>query len=342
MGFEKAVCSKPALEEIVALFPFGPLVNYTDVSGVPNTTYLIYAESRQFLIRIYGKGQSSLAHILLEHELLVHLEQKGFRSPRLLRGRDGKMLFSWNGFYGCAFTFIPGMTADTLPITPAIAESVGESVASFGEAVADFPIGNVPLEETLLSRGELAMNQMGGALVDRGWLFDGPAVYAQWQAATRVLRSSCQAEQMGLLHADTWPPNIMCNGDEVVGILDYDDCCFGPRIVDIAIPLQEFALFQPDEKRHELAMAFVAGLGRRGEHLDAPDWSVLMACMEFMCSVWFAYNVIQSPRREDAELYYKRLEMLRNTGLTERLGELCNNAFERARRGGGRAKTFAG
>lgn len=326
MRFEKAKCSEGDLGEILSLYSFGPLVKYADVSGVPNTTFRISTSNWPFILRIYGKGQTSFEHMLLEHKLLEFLAVKGVNSPRLLVGANGCTLQSWRGYHLCAFAMVEGVTADALSITPEIATSVGRSVAKLRLALREFPVSFIPEAETIFARGQLAIGAMRRSLSEKSWELDVAVVEEHWMDAAKLLRTQCKGAQ-SLLHADTWPPNVICKDGQVAGIIDFDDCCYGPEIIDFAIPLQEFAVFQPEAEGHELARAFFSGLAQAGAKLSRGDLPLLIPAMRLMCSVWCAYNVIQSPKIEDALLYYRRLEKFSSESFVRSLRELIELAL---------------
>lgn len=325
MQFEKASCTPRDIAQIASLYPSGKHISSEDVSGVPNTTFKVRTENRRFMIRIYGKGQSSLEHINLEHKLLHFLEEKMFPSPRLIIGIDGKALQIWNGFYVCAFSYINGTTADRIKITTDIAYSVGAVVALFRKVVAGFPADAIPKRENLFERGKFAFDSVQDALQQKSWKFDLAVVEEQRKNAQKELNVGVQYD--GLLHADTWPPNVICDAERVVGILDFDDCCYGPAIVDIAIPLQEFVIFQDAAMRNSLAVAFFSGFVDSNGVLPRAHLRLFVPAMEFMCAVWFAYNIIQSPLKEDAELYFNRLKLLKGGKYRKELTDFINKAF---------------
>jgi hypothetical protein len=57
------------------------------------------------------------------------------------------------------------------------------------------------------------------------------------------------------------------------------------------------------------------------------DLPLLIPAMRLMCSMWCAYNVVQSPKIEDALLYYRRLEKFSSESFVRSLRELIELAL---------------
>ena len=76
------------------------------------------------------------------------------------------------------------------------------------------------------------------------------SVLARYQAGLRT----------NVIHADLWPPNFLCTGNRVTGLLDFDACCLGPTFADVALALMEFSMFKRDQKILIEFLLLAAGL----------------------------------------------------------------------------------
>lgn len=94
----------------------------------------------------------------------------------------------------------------------------------------------------------------------RGWHLlgagDEAAIRATMGMAARAVRAlGASRAEIGLIHGDLAPSNLLFRGDEV-GVIDFDDCVIGPYPYDIALALREL---EDLEAYPELRAAFLGG-----------------------------------------------------------------------------------
>jgi Ser/Thr protein kinase RdoA (MazF antagonist) len=312
MEFHKPQVSAKDLSTIVSYYPFGDLKKYIDLGGIPNSTFKVEVSAKTFVVRIYGQGQSSLDHIIFEHEVLRHLERLDFPSPRLIKARDNSILKQWQGYWVCATEFIEGVTADKIERTPALLRDVGKLVASFEKAMRSADI-HVPEGETFMERGDFALQSLPSGINKLGLDVDLSNVIAQWERSCRSFILNRSYLKSNILHADIWPPNVICREEEVVGLTDFDDCCYGATIIDLALALMEFTMFEDITMDFELAHELFCGYLQEGGNLTALEASMIVDAMEMACAMWYAYNVIEAPIYQEAEIYLSRLNQFYST-----------------------------
>ncbi len=139
---------------------------------------------------------------------------------------------------------------------------------------------------------------------------DTETVLPMWANALDVYNRHIETVPFGLVHSDTWPPNIICKKDKVMGLIDFDDCCFGARVIDVAVPAMEFCMFQTSELDEEILNALFAGYFTNGGGLLETEKELLIPVMIMCCCVWLVYNVIQAPMYENAHVYLRKLHTL--------------------------------
>ena len=319
MDFDKPIVTPKDIAVIMILYPFGAVVECEKLGGIPNTTYKVVTEDRVVAVRVYSHGQSSTEHIQLEVEVLQHLVALGFSAPRLLRGTNGQILQLWKGYWVCATDFIPGTTADRIKISPSLVGDVGRLVAFFQKAMVSFKLDRIPEGETLIEKGVDALRSLHSALEMRGWEMDVRRVRDQWEQASSSFVKHSANLNCNVIHADIWPPNVICTADKVAAVVDFDDCCYGQTMLDVVVALMEFSMFQSAVVDAELAKAFLTGYFRYGGNLSPLEQSLIVNAMEMTCAMWLAYNVIQAPTFEEADVYLQRLNLLHNDNLRNRL-----------------------
>jgi homoserine kinase type II len=335
MQFDKPIVLPSDISVIMSSYPFGKVLACQEMGGLPNTTYKVVTEQKETAVRIYGRGQSSLEHIDLELKVLQHLARLDFESPRLLAGRNSRFLQQWKGYRVCVTEFIPGVTADKIALTPELVYDVGRLVASFQKAMASFKTDVIPEGGTVLARGLGGLASLDTVLSQRGWEMDISDVIPQWQRASEPFVSHDVALDSNVIHADIWPPNVICEGARAVGLVDFDDCLFGATFIDVAITLLEFAMFQDFVVDEELTVAFFAGYFRHGGRLSALEEGLIVNAIEIMYVIWLAYYVAQSPHFEEAEKYLRQLNLLADDAFRGRLGAEVVRCIHKVRRRSG-------
>lgn len=332
MPFNKPIVLPSDIPVIMAAYPFGRVLACQELGGLPNTTYKVLTEHKTTAVRIYGRGQSSREHIELELKVLQHLARLDFESPRLLAGNNGQFLQQWNDYRVCVTEFIPGVTADSTALTPELVRDVGRLVASFQKAMALFEADVIPDGGTVIARGGGGLASLDAVLKRRGWEMDIGDVISQWQRASEPIVNRDVDLDSNVIHADIWPPNVICEGATVVGLVDFDDCLYGATFFDVAIALLEFSILQGFVVEEELAVAFLAGYFRHGGTLTPLEEGLIVNAIEMMYVIWLAYYVAQAPYFEEAAKYLYQLNLLSDDTFRKRLCADVERCIQQARR----------
>ena len=63
----------------------------------------------------------------------------------------------------------------------------------------------------------------------------------------------------GIIHADLFKDNVLLNGDQVAGFIDFYYACYGSFVYDLAIAINDWARHTDNHIDTELANAFIQG-----------------------------------------------------------------------------------
>jgi Ser/Thr protein kinase RdoA (MazF antagonist) len=143
----------------------------------------------------------------------------------------------------------------------------------------------------------------------KGFAVDAARLLGQWERAGRSFKACADTLEMGLIHADLWPPNVVSNGDEVAGLIDFDDCCFGAIIIDFAVALMEFTMFRSASLNRETAPAFVSGYLEAGGSAASLMPERIVEAMEMACALWVYWEIIELPALMEGEKCLQRLAL---------------------------------
>lgn len=215
------------MARLIAEFDVGALVSAKGIAeGVENSNWLVDTTQGRFILTVYEKRVKAedLPFFL---GLLDHLAAAGCPVPRTIHDRTGSAFRTWKGKALALIEFLPGVSLDTP--TPAQARAVGEALATVHLAGRSF----APRRSNALGLagwGPLAAACEGhwdeidptlGALVHR----ELAALEAEWPPG---LPESA-------IHADLFPDNVLMQGDEVRGLIDFYFACTDAMAYDLAV-----------------------------------------------------------------------------------------------------------
>lgn len=317
MLFEKPIVSPKNILEIMRFYSVGDVLECKYLGGVPNVTYRVKTREQDLTVRISNHGYTSFEHLELEIEILQHLKNVGYsESPRLIAGKNGEIIQEWNKYWLIATEYITGETVDRVEITESLCEDVGRAVATLQRALAAFK-KPIPQPHTFIARGTRLIELLPETVRRLGWQLDYRSLIKEWERACGCFEASRDSLPYGILHADVWPPNVICEGERIVGVIDFDDWCYGPRVIDFCAPLIEFAMFNTTVMNEDLAIAFLQGYFGNGGAISESEEDLIIEAIEMVCASWLACNALHEITFEESKVYLNRLELLQNSHTRE-------------------------
>lgn len=230
-----AVYTHIGAEEMAALiehFDVGALVSAKGIAeGVENSNWLVdttgaEGKGARFILTVYEKRvkPEDLPFFL---GLLDHLAAAGCRVPRTIHDRSGAAFRTWKGKALALIEFLPGVSLDTP--SPAQARAIGEALAAVHLAARDF----APRRPNALG---LASWRPLATACDGHWDEIDPTL---GELAHREL-AALEANWPSVLpecaiHADLFPDNVLMQGDDVRGLIDFYFACTDAMAYDLAV-----------------------------------------------------------------------------------------------------------
>lgn len=310
MEFDKPIVLPQDISKISTLFCREEVLESEYLGGVPNVTYKVFTKTKKLAIRVSNHGYTSPDHLFAEIEILKHLTESNFQiSPKLVKGLNGQHLQDWMGYPVCATEYIPGKPGDKVKITSQLCFNVGHNVAKMQKALSTFG-GNLPSKQTLSERGRMMMTHFPQRAKRIGWQLDFDKVISQWEAANDRFLVNANNINHQVVHSDVWPPNIICDGDELKGIIDFDDWCWGPTIIDLCAPLIEFPMYYVNEFNREFALNLLKGYFQAGGEISSIERELLINGLEVGCAMWLACNALHEVSYQESETYVYKLGLL--------------------------------
>jgi len=225
------------LEEFVARYDIGRVASCKGIAeGVENSNYLLHTERGSFILTLYEKRVKA-ADLPFFIGLMEHLARKGIACPTPIHARSGEALGELCGRPAAIISFLDGMWPRRP--TPRHCQLLGEALAKFHLAGADFPLkrandlslaGWRRLFETCRDRAQEVSPGLADELARELDLIE-----QRWPKDLAI----------GTIHADLFPDNVFFLQDRLSGIIDFYFACTDAYAYDIAVCLNAWC-FEPN------------------------------------------------------------------------------------------------
>ncbi len=238
------------IEQILADYRLGELQAFAGIAaGIENSNFFIDTQTGRYVLTIFERMRHEELPYFMR--LMKHLAHGGVSCPDVLVRRDGSLLFEYAGKHGCIVSCLPGRTCDEL--NEVQLRSSGRALASLHLAGRDFteqrqnPTGFAWLQATAQQVAAPMSARYGDQAVQL--LQDE----LQWQQ-----HAETEELPQGVIHGDLFVDNILFEGNDVSGIIDFYYAHDAPYVMDIAISLnaQAVVLGANDTRRMQ---AFLGG-----------------------------------------------------------------------------------
>jgi len=255
-------------EAILADYSLGKLKSFTGIAaGIENSNFFIDMQSgERFVLTIFERlGEQELPYFM---RLMKHLATHGLKSPDVQVRHDDSLIFNIEceeGIkQGCIVSCLTGKTLEYLNETQL--RSSGEALATLHVAGAEFqehrdnPTGFAWLEENI-QHMQLDVEKTYGA--EALALLNDELAYQ---------KQHCEFDlPQGVIHGDLFCDNILFEGNEVSGVIDFYYAHQAPYVMDVAIAINAQAIVLDEEDETRMA-AFLEGYeSKRPLNTDEKD-----------------------------------------------------------------------
>ncbi|NTW97167.1 MAG: homoserine kinase [Oscillochloris sp.] len=231
----------------LALYNLGDLRSVCAAAhGLVNETAFAETSTGRYVIR-RNQRRLGRASLELRHQLHAWLRNHDVPCPRIIPAVSGETAVEIDGRIFEVATFITG--EDYCPSRSAQSASVGSTLANYHFAIDGFP-GKPSMQpprynpSILLGLTErlLQRDVLGDLTAQLSW-YDRRAA----ELHARLTDKDYDCLPHVLIHGDVHRDNMLFLGDEVSGLLDFDQVSIDARIIDVADGLVDFAQGKPPE-----------------------------------------------------------------------------------------------
>jgi len=235
------------ISAILSDYNLGDLAGFEGIAaGIENSNFFITMETgsqtTRYVLTVFERLDATELPYFMH--LMKHLAANGLSCPDVMQRRDGSLLFDVHGKKGCIVSCLPGKTLDDLNESQLFAS--GQALAGLHLAGADFdkrrsnPTGDDWLSEktnAVMQQTAVLYGQKAADLLSDELDFQSSCV---WDALPR-----------GVIHGDLFADNILFEGDQVSGIIDFYYAHDAALVMDIAISInaQAVSLSDKDQTR---------------------------------------------------------------------------------------------
>jgi len=232
------------ISSILNDYAIGSLSSFEGIAaGIENSNFFINTNlGKRYVLTVFERLDAEELPYFMQ--LMKHLANHGLPCPDVMVRHDGSLLFEVSGKQGCIVSCLAGKTLDQLNLEQL--SSSGQAMAALHIAGSDFPTRrdnptgsdwldsyiDTVWDKTCQSYG----NEAGALLRDE--------LHLQQQAAWDTLPA-------GVIHGDLFVDNILFNGNQVSGLIDFYYAHSAAFAMDIAIAInaQAILLNDTDEAR---------------------------------------------------------------------------------------------
>lgn len=239
--------SDDEMRAFLADYDLGGFLSLTGIAqGVTNSNYFVTTEQGRFVLTIFEVlRQDELPFFL---KLKQHLSDNGVACPAPVARRDGRFDSELAGKPACLVSCLKG--ADTSWPTEAQCFHTGAMLARMHLAGQSFEM------------------KMDNPRYDAWWQHSAEQLYPVLDAGdAELLREEIaylaahpdHGLPRGIIHADLFKDNVLLNGEQVAGFIDFYYACNGNFMYDLAIAVNDWARTADNTLNPQLAAAFLNG-----------------------------------------------------------------------------------
>lgn len=252
----------------------------TPQKGYRNSSYKITSPSGTFNFILYKNEPGMLARIRRTNAIGDFLYARGLPARRTADTRILQIKGTAQTRYGALYFYLPGHTIPWEAYTMVHLKTLGKTMSDMHAGLATFPDTAPDIAKELIALNKRMVAYFAYPNVARAM---SQKLYMRIQHSdfTSVISACQQLPGAQTLHMDFVRGNILFDGTQVTGILDFEKAAHGPRVFDIARTLA-FLLVDCKYKPAEKVVKYFlhSGYNKRGA-TQFNDWAALKQLLPF-------------------------------------------------------------
>ena len=211
-------------------YPLGTLLELQGISsGISNTNYFVTTTQGRYVLTLFEEHSAEELPYFLS--LMTHLAERGVPCPHPVMRLDGVLLDELNGKPAAIVTCLRGRDINE----PSVAQcaELGHVLANMHVAGSSFTGSNHDSRDVVW-RESTAKKVFDFLSVDEQMMLT--------QTMQRQADLDIHALPQGVIHADLFRDNVLFDGDEIGGVIDFYYACRGAYLYDVAISVNDWCV----------------------------------------------------------------------------------------------------
>jgi len=231
--------TKREILEIIDEFDLGIIKDYRPIKGgLVNFNYLINTEKGKYVIRVIGNiSPKKLKHLKLQFRIFDYLKKNKFPYlvPFPLKTKGSKEIFNIGSKKIWVYEMIDGKNYNR-PITPQI-RLMAKALATYHLFISKFK-GKKQKDESE-KRIIQGFKKMQKIVINNDTNNLALKYRDYFRDVFNNMRNVKYTQKQLFVHADFDSSNVLFQKDKLVGIIDFDDTFYSPRIFDVSISIRD-------------------------------------------------------------------------------------------------------
>lgn len=224
-------------------FDVGRVIAFEGISdGIENSNFFVTTDRAGFVLTLFERVADHDVPYFME--LTAYLADKGVHCGRPVASTDGRLHRQFNGKQAALIQRLPGASITEPDLNQAA--QVGAELGRFHRASVDFPQRR---------ENSFGLNWMRSTIAGFSELIDPTVREIAKQelvsaAETMEQDSDSGSLPLGTVHGDLFQDNVLFDGDEISGVIDFYYACTDVLIYDLAIAVNDWC-FNADRIRND-------------------------------------------------------------------------------------------
>ena len=214
----------------LSAYPLGALIELQGIaSGISNTNYFVTTSTGRYVLTLFEEHTADELPYFLN--LMKHLAERGVPCPHPVMRSDGLLLDELNGKPAALVTCLRGRD---------IAEPSITQCAELGRVLANMHIAGSSFGGSNYDSRDVVWREATAKKVFELLNSDDQAMLKETMRRQSDL--DMQALPHGVIHADLFRDNVLFDGDQIGGLIDFYYACRGAYLYDVAIAVNDWCV----------------------------------------------------------------------------------------------------
>ncbi len=257
-------------------YSLGTLHALTGIAeGVQNSNFFLDTSGGQYVLTVFEQVPEDQLPFYLG--LLAHLAERGLPCPMPIRDRHAALSSRLGGKPAAIVSRLYGRS----PITPTLAQcaAMGRLLARLHQATADFPTPRAHARDACWCSDTAAQLVAYLSVADAD-LLTGEIVFQQRYRPHDLPR--------GVIHADLFRDNVLFEGEQISGVLDFYFAGVDDLLFDLAVTVNDWCAVPSGQLDASRCRAFLSAYhaGRHVLPAEIEVWPIMLraAALRFWLS----------------------------------------------------------